>query len=206
MVAAWLQCMYVCTMAALTSLHALSRPKPCWWLWWKPAPFVLQSALLSHCLKQIQQSDSTPSRSDVFLHTSDTSVPFHQTHLGGSEGDDVLDVPPGKAGTDLQHEGHHSGRQGGRSRRASVALRTACPVLHGPVWRHLQRETEGLSGQNTTFESHVQYKQCQGGNSSGWFLTKLTVKNTSSGTSVMEPSWQNFTAGGHSSAPFVYNV
>lgn len=62
-----------------------------------------------------------------------TSVPFHQTHLGGSEGDDVLDVPPGKAGTDLQHEGHHACGQGGSSGRASVVLGTACPLPHEPV-------------------------------------------------------------------------
>lgn len=28
------------TLAALTSLQALSRPKPCWWLWLKPAWLV----------------------------------------------------------------------------------------------------------------------------------------------------------------------
>lgn len=28
------------TLAAFTSLQALSRPKPCWWLWLKPAWFV----------------------------------------------------------------------------------------------------------------------------------------------------------------------
>lgn len=37
--------LHVHTFAALTSLHAFRRPKPCWWLWWKPAPFTPQSAL-----------------------------------------------------------------------------------------------------------------------------------------------------------------
>lgn len=32
------------TFAAFTSLQALSRPKPCWWLWLKPASLVIQSA------------------------------------------------------------------------------------------------------------------------------------------------------------------
>lgn len=32
--------------------------------------------------------------------------------LSGSEDDDMLDVPPGEARAHLQHEGHHSGRQG----------------------------------------------------------------------------------------------
>lgn len=58
---------------------------------------------------------------------------FHKAYLGGSEGNDVLDVPPGETGTDLQHEGHHSCCQGGSGRCASVALCTACPLLHGPV-------------------------------------------------------------------------
>lgn len=79
------------------------------------------------------------------------SKKFHQAHLGRSERDDVLDIPPAEAGTDLQHKGHHSCRQGGRGRCAGVALSTACPLLHGPVWRHLQRQTDRLSGKNTTF-------------------------------------------------------
>ena len=37
------------TLAALTILQALSRPKSCLWLWWKPAPLALQSVLLSYC-------------------------------------------------------------------------------------------------------------------------------------------------------------
>lgn len=65
-----------------------------------------------------------------------------QAYLGGGEGDDVLDVPPAEAGSDLQHEGHHSCRQGGCSRRASVALRTASPLQHGPVWCHLQTQMD----------------------------------------------------------------
>lgn len=44
--------LHVQTFAALTSLHAFMRPKPCWWLWWKPAPFTHQSALKSHCKNQ----------------------------------------------------------------------------------------------------------------------------------------------------------
>lgn len=32
------------TLAAFTSLQALSSPNPCWWLWLKPASLVAQSA------------------------------------------------------------------------------------------------------------------------------------------------------------------
>lgn len=39
-----LSCLHLLTLAALTSLQALSRPNPCWWLWLKPASLVTQSA------------------------------------------------------------------------------------------------------------------------------------------------------------------
>ena len=35
---------HLITLAAFTSLQALSRPNPCWWLWLKPASLVIQSA------------------------------------------------------------------------------------------------------------------------------------------------------------------
>lgn len=39
------------TLAAFTSLQALSRPKPCWWLWLKPAWFVSHLAWRSSYCK-----------------------------------------------------------------------------------------------------------------------------------------------------------
>lgn len=95
-----------------------------------------------------------------------------ESYHGGGVGDDVLHVPPAETGTDLQHEGHHSCRQGGRSRRASVALRTAGPLQHGPVGRHLWKDGWAEYDHGTLCREQTHYK---GGNSSGRSLHKLPL-------------------------------
>lgn len=66
--------------------------------------------------------------------------------LGGSEDDDVLDVPPGEARAHLQHEGHHSSRQGRRGRCAGVALSAAGPPLHRPIRGNLWQQADFQMG------------------------------------------------------------
>lgn len=61
-------------------------------------------------------------------------------YLGGSEGHDMLHIPPCETGPHLEHEGHHSCRQGGCGRRTGVALRAAGPLVQRPIRCHLQND------------------------------------------------------------------
>lgn len=60
-------------------------------------------------------------------------------HLGGSEDDDVLHVPPGEARPHLQHQRDHPRGQRSRRRRPRVTLRAARALLQVPVCCHLPR-------------------------------------------------------------------
>lgn len=60
-------------------------------------------------------------------------------HLGGSEDDDVLHVPPGEAWPHLQHQCDHPRGQRGSGRRPRVTLRAARALLQVPVCCHLPR-------------------------------------------------------------------